>query len=122
MRSRAEILRNPRVRNVRKSLWFDSCEVTTRSGVVDVLFADDEDGWEHVSVSPRGSKRERDKPCPTWVQMCEVKDVFWGKDEGVVQFHPPESHYLHGIGGDTNILHLWRPIDDDWSRISWKDE
>ena len=53
--------------------------------------------------------------------MCEVKDVFWDHDEGVVQFHPPESHYLHGICENTNILHLWKPKDDDWSRLGWTD-
>ena len=34
MRARSEILGNPRVSNVRKSLGFDACEVRTRSGAV----------------------------------------------------------------------------------------
>lgn len=34
-------------------------------------------GWEHVSVSL--SNR-----CPTWEEMCMVKDIFWGEDECVI--------------------------------------
>lgn len=44
-------------------------------------------GWEHVSVSL--SNR-----CPTWEEMCMVKDIFWGEDECVIQFHPPKSASL----------------------------
>lgn len=119
MRPRSEILGNPRLKKLPDSLGFEACEIRTRTGVVQVLFGEDEEGWEHVSVSPKGSKRERVQPCPTWNQMCEVKDVFWGPEEGVVQFHPPEEHYLHGICDDTNILHLWKPKDDDWSKLGW---
>lgn len=119
MRPRNEIARNPRVKMLPDSLGIDACEIRTHEGVVQVIFSTDEDGWEHVSVSPKGSKRERVQPCPTWRQMCEVKDVFWDKEEGVVQFHPPEKHYIHGIGDDTNILHLWKPADNDWSKLGW---
>ncbi len=117
MRNRAEILRNPRLKKLPDSLGFEACVINTHEGPVDVIFTMDEDGWEHVSVSPRGSKRDGVQPCPTWNQMCEVKDVFWDKDEGVVQFHPPEKYYLHGICGSTNILHLWKPTDNDWSKL-----
>jgi len=59
-----------------------------------------EDGkyWEHVSVAlPRR--------CPTWDEMCMVKDIFWGEEECVIQFHPPKSQYvdLHPY-----CLHLWK--------------
>lgn len=44
-------------------------------------------GWEHVSVSlPRR--------CPTWDEMCLIKDIFWDEEECVVQFHPPRSQYV----------------------------
>jgi hypothetical protein len=54
--------------------------------------------WEHVSVSL--SSR-----CPTWDEMCRVKELFWQDDETVVQLHPPKSlHFnLHRF-----CLHLWR--------------
>lgn len=57
--------------------------------------------WEHVSVSiyPRVDR------LPTWEEMCFVKDLFWGPEETVVQFHPPESQYV-SMG---QVLHLWKP-------------
>lgn len=56
------------------------------------------EGWEHVSVSV-GSR------CPTWGEMCLVKDLFWTEKECVVQFHPPKSHY---VNHHPYCLHLWR--------------
>lgn len=56
--------------------------------------------WEHVSVSARDR-------CPTWEEMCWVKDQFWGPEECVVQFHPPRSLYVNQA---RYCLHLWRPI------------
>ena len=41
-------------------------------------------GWEHVSVS-------YSKKTPTWDEMCRVKDIFWGEDECVVQYHPAKG-------------------------------
>jgi len=55
--------------------------------------------WEHVSVSTP----ER---CPTWAEMCFVKDLFWGEDELVVQFHPRKIDY---VNCHPHTLHLWRP-------------
>ena len=118
MRTKAEIMGNPRVKVTPNMLGFDAIELRTHGGVVLVLFGADEDGWEHASVSPKGSKYERDQPCPTWAQMCAVKSALWYPHESVMQFHPSEEHYLHGICGDTNILHLWRPKDGDWSRLN----
>ena len=60
---------------------------------------------EHVSVSLYNESRKT----PTWEEMCEVKDIFWKPNEEVHQIHPPESQYVHGVGGVNNILHLWRP-------------
>jgi hypothetical protein len=59
---------------------------------------DREDEWEHVSVSY--SNR-----CPTWEEMCFVKNLFWGEDETVVQFHPSKSEY---VNNHPYCLHLWR--------------
>lgn len=56
-------------------------------------------GWDHVSVSLPSR-------CPNWNEMCVVKDLFWEKDEAVVQFHPPESDY---VNMHPYCLHLWRP-------------
>jgi hypothetical protein len=56
--------------------------------------------WEHVSVSARTR-------CPTWSEMCWVKELFWGDEECVIQFHPPRSTY---VDFHPFVLHLWRPV------------
>ncbi len=61
-------------------------------------------GWEHVSVSY--SNR-----CPTWEEMCRVKDIFWYDNECVVQFHPPKSEY---VNNHPYCLHLWRKCGSEF--------
>lgn len=56
--------------------------------------------WEHVSVS-------LEDRCPTWEEMCWVKDLCWGPDEWVVQFHPAASEH---VNYHPNCLHLWKPV------------
>ncbi len=63
------------------------------------VIASDGLGWEHVSVSTRGR-------CPTWEEMCWVKDLFWGEEECVIQYHPPRSVY---VKTHPHCLHLWKP-------------
>lgn len=60
-------------------------------------------GWDHVSVSPIGSDR-----CPTWEEMCYIKDLFWSKDDCVLQYHPTEDDY---VNVHPYCLHLWKPQD-----------
>lgn len=55
--------------------------------------------WEHVSVS-------RQSRCPTWPEMCKIKDLFWGEEETVIQYHPPKSEY---VNIHPYCLHLWKP-------------
>lgn len=57
------------------------------------------DGWDHVSVSLRHRT-------PTWEEMNWIKDLFFEKEETVIQFHPPKSQYIN-IG--KTALHMWRP-------------
>lgn len=78
--------------------------IKTRGRKLRVLASDGE-GWEHVSVSVN------DKRCPTWGEMCFIKDLFWEPDEAVFQIHPPHSDYrnLHEF-----VLHLWRQIDQSF--------
>lgn len=72
--------------------------------------------FEHVSVSV-----VREARCPTWAEMCFVKDMFWSSEETVIQYHPPESAYVHcrkafnpATGKEENlheyVLHLWRIV------------
>ena len=63
------------------------------------------EGWEHVSAS--FSDR-----CPTWEDMCVIKDIFWHKEETVVQFHPRESDY---ISYHPYCLHLWKRHGSEWT-------
>lgn len=64
---------------------------------------DYENGWEHVSVS-------LEKRCPTWDEMCFVKDRFWTAEECVVQFHPPKSQH---VNYHEYCLHLWKPLNHE---------
>lgn len=58
-------------------------------------------GWDHVSVYLCNQKR-----CPTWDEMCAIKNMFFNPDEAVVQYHPPESKY---VNNHPYVLHLWKP-------------
>lgn len=59
--------------------------------------------WEHVSVS-------LENRCPTWEEMCFVKNMFWTEEECVIQYHPPASLYRNF---HPYTLHLWRPLLSD---------
>jgi hypothetical protein len=72
-----------------------------------------EAGWEHVAISV-GSGRK----IPSWEIMCKAKSIFWRDDEAVVQLHPKESAYFHGFPKKMEVLHLWRPVDGDWSLLN----
>jgi len=68
-----------------------------------VIIASDGLGWEHVSVSKKYE-------CPTWEEMCKVKDLFWDGEDVVIQYHPAKSTY---VNNHPHCLHLWRPIGKD---------
>jgi hypothetical protein len=70
------------------------------------VIASDGAGWEHVSVS----RKDR---CPTWGEMCEVKDLFFGPDEWVLQFHPAAADY---VNAHPYCLDLWRPVGVDFPK------
>lgn len=62
-------------------------------------------GWDHVSVSIKSDVRKVDR-CPTWEEMCFLKDLFFDKDKVVMQLHPAENDY---VNNHPHCLHLWRP-------------
>jgi len=70
----------------------------------------DEYPWEHVSVSLVNHKRKHLKKCPTWNQMCQIKDLFWQEEDTVIQFHPPKSEY---VNAHDYCLHLWRKQNEN---------
>lgn len=53
----------------------------------------DEEGWEHAAIHVGNGRKT-----PSWEVMCKAKQTFWRDDEDVVQLHPKESEYFHGIG------------------------
>ena len=73
--------------------------VDLMTGVATVVVSDGL-GWEHVSVS-------FPLRVPTWDEMCVIKDLFWGDDEVVIQYHPAKSDY---VNNHNHCLHLWKPI------------
>lgn len=81
----------------------------TFSVVMNVYFDERLGGVEHVSVKLNNDANKT----PTWGEMCEVKGIFWKPNEEVHQIHPAESQYVHGVGGVSNVLHLWRP-EEGW--------
>lgn len=72
---------------------------TVLYGVPFTIIASWGQGWDHVSVSTRNR-------CPSWDEMCIIKDVFFHPYEAVMQLHPPESEY---VNNHPYCLHLWRP-------------
>ncbi|HEC32780.1 MAG TPA: hypothetical protein ENI63_00790 [Candidatus Kaiserbacteria bacterium] len=68
------------------------------------IIASDGMGWEHVSISVRQGSSSR---TPNWVEMCQVKDLFWDNEDCVIQYHPPKSEY---VNNHPDVLHLWKPV------------
>jgi hypothetical protein len=68
--------------------------------------------WEHVSVSVKirnpndSTEMIEAQRCPTWEEMCRVKDLFFEAEECVIQYHPRVSEYRNY---HNYVLHLWRP-------------
>lgn len=73
----------------------------TDAGTCSVVWSEDENGWEHVSISPKKQFK-----IPTWNDMCQVKEIFFNDDEEVLQLHPKKSQY---VNLQENCLHLWKP-------------
>ena len=107
------VFRVPNHRRVRRGLWATSDDVGNNGmflvpivpgqpiapGMTFTVIASDGGGWEHVSVSLHDRT-------PTWEEMCRIKELFWGDEDRVVQFHPPRSEY---VNNHPHCLHLWRP-------------
>lgn len=102
MRQIAEILQNHRLQIIQQGAdGFAAYLVypTVKPGAIAII-ASWGGGWEHVSVSL--SRR-----CPTWEEMCIIKDIFWDDEECVVQYHPPKSEY---VNVHPYCLHLWKKV------------
>lgn len=80
---------------------YGMCVLRRGSAQLRVIFSDGS-GWDHVSVSLATR-------CPTWEEMCFVKDTFFDVEEAVMQVHPPKSDY---VNNHRFCLHLWKPHFD----------
>lgn len=113
MRKEEDILNNPLLKNFRDFGMFKAGTVTLPIvRQCSVIFSDNEEGWEHVSVSPK--KKDR---IPSWKDMCVLKDIFWGEEEEVYQIHPKKSEY---VNISENCLHLWKPIHGELKDLGRK--
>lgn len=75
---------------------------STIDGAALRIVASSDGGWDHVSMS-------RKNRCPNWIEMEQIKRLFFEDDETAVQFHVPPSDH---ISVHPNCLHLWRPQDE----------
>lgn len=75
-------------------------------GILLSCIVSDQGGWDHASVTVRDRKGKQIKRTPTWEELCEVRDLFWGEDEVVMQLHP--RHVDH-VNVHNYCLHLWKP-------------
>lgn len=57
--------------------------------------------WDHVSASCKNR-------CPSWAEMCAIKEMFFHDHETVMQLHVPRKDW---ISNHPYCLHLWRPAD-----------
>ena len=60
-------------------------------------------GWEHCSIS-------MPTRCPSWEQMCSMKELFWEDNETCIEYHPAKEDYINNM---PYCLHIWRPINKE---------
>lgn len=70
-----------------------------------LLIISNGDGWDHVSVSLYSTERTVTR-CPTWEEMCFVKELVFDDEVPAMQLHPKKSEY---VNNHPYCLHLWRP-------------
>lgn len=110
MRSIDEILSNEKIWGSGAIFPFHSAFIKLPDcGTCSVIWSDCENGYEHVSVSPK-----RKFNVPTWNDMCVLKDVFFDEEEEVYQIHPKKSQYVNSV---NNCLHLWKPIGHELDEL-----
>ena len=72
-------------------------------GACHVIWGYNEDGWEHVSVSPK-----KKDVLPTWNDMARLKEIFFCPEEEAYQIMPKKSEY---VNFKENCLHIYRPAN-----------
>lgn len=102
MRALKYIRRSGAIRITSATVNYGEGEITIGNWTGSVLWGNNENGWEHVSVCPYDHSIT-----PSWDDMCRIKDIFWEDEEAVIQVHPPKSKYVNKM---PNCLHLRRPV------------
>lgn len=103
MRTQEEILNNSKIWDYTNAAGLNAALVKLPDcGTCSVIWGFNENGMEHVSVSPVHRYK-----MPTWDDMCVLKDIFFKEDEEAYQVHPKKSEYVNVV---ENCLHLWKPI------------
>ncbi|MCL2737580.1 MAG: hypothetical protein FWE17_01820 [Alphaproteobacteria bacterium] len=91
------------------SLGISAYRIPVKSSSVTLtVIVDENNGWDHLSVTVNTSDGDAPR-CPTWEEMCFVKDLFFTEEEIAIQYHPPKSKY---VNIQEYCLHLWRPQNE----------
>ena len=98
MRSFEEIRKDRRFQGKEKGADGGSGWVTIRGKTIFVVYSNG-GGWDHVSASMANR-------CPTWDEMCLIKDVFFREDECCIEYHPQKKDY---VNKHPYCLHIWKP-------------
>ena len=77
------------------------CVPSKNSGRNLRVIASTDMGWDHVSVSLISR-------CPNWLEMEQIKRMFFAYDETCWQYHVPSSDH---INIHPYVLHIWRKQD-----------
>jgi len=87
-----------------ESGWHNGAFIVKRGSAHLRIISSNGMGWDHVSVSLATR-------CPTWEEMCWVKDQFFEEEEVAMQLHPAKSQW---INNHNFCLHLWRaqPLEE----------
>lgn len=109
MKQIEEILKNPKIWDYVPFPMNSAFVKLPDCGTCSVIWGNNEDGYEHVSVSPKKKFN-----VPTWNDMCVLKDMFFDAEEEVYQIHPKRSRYVNAM---ENCLHLWKPIGHELNEL-----
>lgn len=102
MKTFDEIVDTKKLWGIQKIIMVNSAFIKLPDcGTCSVVWGDNEDGYEHVSVSPKHKYS-----IPSWDDMCFLKEIFFYEEEEAYQIHPKKSEY---INMQRNCLHLWKP-------------
>lgn len=101
MKPQSEILDNPHLTVAKKydKGGYGYVDIGHGLGRAPMVVWSFDGGWDHVSVSFTNR-------CPTWEEMCKIKDMFFQDDECCVEYHPAKKDY---VNLHPYCLHIWKP-------------